>query len=92
VWINLLNLFIMKKFLLNSLLLASLITNAQCWESISNGETHVMAIKPNGTLWGWGNGSFGLLGNGTTSSSSEPEQIGTASDWKSVHAGLQFRD
>lgn len=80
----------MKKLLLFTILLYTVTTNAQCWESISNGETHVMAIKPNGTLWGWGNGSFGLLGNGTTSSSLEPEQIGIASDWKSVHAGLQF--
>ena len=78
----------MKKLLLNSLLLASLITNAQCWESISNGETHVMGIKPNGTLWGWGRGDVGLNGNGGISAN-EPQQIGTSTDWKSVHSGLQ---
>lgn len=76
----------MKKLLLNSLLLASLITNAQCWESISNGETHVMGIKPNGTLWGWGREN--LNGNGGNFTS-QPLQIGTATDWKSVHSGLQ---
>ena len=75
----------MKKLLLNSLLLASLITNAQCWESVSNGETHVMGIKPNGTLWGWGREN--LNGNGGDFAN-EPQQIGTASDWKSVHAGI----
>ena len=76
----------MKKLLLNSLLLASIITNAQCWESISNGETHVMGIKPNGTLWGWGREN--LNGNGGNFTS-QPQQIGTATDWKSVHSGLQ---
>ena len=75
----------MKKLLLNSLLLASLITNAQCWESVSNGETHVMGIKPNGTLWGWGREN--LNGNGGDFAN-EPQQIGTSTDWKSVHAGI----
>jgi alpha-tubulin suppressor-like RCC1 family protein len=75
----------MKKLLLKSLLLASLITNAQCWESVSNGETHVMGIKPNGTLWGWGREN--LNGNGGNFTS-QPQQIGTATDWKSVHAGI----
>jgi alpha-tubulin suppressor-like RCC1 family protein len=78
----------MKKLLLNSLLLASIITNAQCWESVSNGETHVMGIKPNGTLWGWGRGDAGLNGNGGNFAI-EPQQIGIATDWKSVHSGLQ---
>jgi alpha-tubulin suppressor-like RCC1 family protein len=79
----------MKKFILYTILLYSITTTAQCWESIANGiEQHVMAIQPNGTLWGWGNGAVGKLGNGTGWSSNTPEQIGTATDWKTVSAGF----
>ena len=82
----------MKKLLLNSLLLASLITNAQCWESVSNGETHVMGIKLNGTLWGWGNNTSRQLGFYTNPGIHQhtPIQIGTSNDWQSVAAGAQF--
>ncbi len=79
----------MKKFILYTILLYSITTTAQCWESISNGEQHVMAIRPNGTLWGWGNGEGGKLGNGTGWSSSTPDQIGSATDWKSISAGKE---
>ena len=77
----------MKNLILFIALVFCLISaNAQCWESISNGETHVMAIKPNGTLWGWGREN--LNGNGGNYTN-QPVQIGSATDWKSVHAGLQ---
>ena len=76
----------MKKLLLFTILLYTVTTKAQCWESVSNGETHVMAIKPNGTLWGWGHEN--LNGNGGNYTN-QPVQIGIATDWKSVHAGLQ---
>jgi alpha-tubulin suppressor-like RCC1 family protein len=80
----------MKKFILYTILLYSITTAAQCWESISNGEQHVMAIRPNGTLWGWGTaGTIGRLGNGTAGSSNVPALIGTDYDWKSVSAGQE---
>lgn len=54
----------MKKILLITLLFTALITNAQCWESISVGEVHVNGIQTDGTLWGWGqNGDAGIVGN-----------------------------
>jgi hypothetical protein len=62
----------MRKLLLFTILLYGVTTSAQCWESISNGETHVMAIKPNGTLWGWGRGDVGLNGNSGISAN-EPQ-------------------
>ncbi len=78
----------MKKILLIAFLLTYVYSNAQCWESISIGERHVLGIQTNGTLWGWGhNGDTGKIGNGNTWSYSAPIQIGTATDWNTVNAG-----
>ena len=61
--------------------------NAQCYTKISAGFGHVLAIKSNGTLWGWGNNGYSQLGDGTTVSKSSPVQIGTATNWAKVEAG-----
>jgi alpha-tubulin suppressor-like RCC1 family protein len=53
----------------------------------SPGSTHVLAIKPNGTLWGWGANGSGGLGNGNNTSTSSSTQIGADTDWQSVSAG-----
>ena len=37
---------------------------AQCWITIATGPTHSLGIKSNGTLWAWGENSFGQLGDG----------------------------
>jgi alpha-tubulin suppressor-like RCC1 family protein len=77
----------MKKILLNSLLLATLITNAQCWKTVSVGEQHSVGLQTNGTLWGWGfNGDIGRVGNGAISDVLSPTQISSATDWKEVYA------
>ena len=36
--------------------------------AISAGNNHTMAIKSDGTLWSWGDNSYGQLGDGTTES------------------------
>jgi alpha-tubulin suppressor-like RCC1 family protein len=46
-----------------------------------------MAIKTNGTLWGWGNNLSGRMGTGNTTSTSSPVQIGTLSDWAKISCG-----
>ena len=38
------------------------------WKTVTMGVAHTMAIKTDGTLWGWGIISSGHLGNGTQSS------------------------
>jgi len=83
----------MKKLLLTSIftLLSFTTTFAQggiaCWREISAGANFTLAIKTDGTLWGWGqNGN--LLGLGFfTVSQNLPIQIGTANDWMTVSAG-----
>ncbi len=58
-----------------------------CWREVSAGQNFTLAIKSDGTLWGWGaNGN--LLGlNGNTANQNLPIQIGTANDWMTVSAG-----
>ena len=78
----------MKKILLITLLITAFNSKAQCWETVSVGERHVVGIQNNGTLWSWGfNADDGALGNGTTWSTNVPTQIGSATDWKEVNAG-----
>ena len=43
----------------------------------SSGLSYTMAVKNDGTLWGWGAGGFGKLGDGGTTNRSSPVQIGT---------------
>jgi hypothetical protein len=63
------------------------------WAIISTGWYHVMAIKTNGTLWGWGSNDYGQLGLGTagyqSGNKNVPKQIGTDNDWIAVAAGNQ---
>lgn len=49
-----------------------------------------LAIKNDGTLWGWGDGRLGQLGIGTYSSPATPKQVGTDSDWVAVSLGNSF--
>ncbi len=54
------------------------------WISASCGDKHTMAIKSDGTLWGWGFNQFGQLGTGNNVDSNIPVQIGTQNDWVDV--------
>lgn len=56
------------------------------WVHISAGEETVLAIKSNGTLWGWGNNVVGQIGGGI-GSQRVPTQKGTETDWKTAEAG-----
>ncbi|MBK5286220.1 MAG: T9SS type A sorting domain-containing protein, partial [Bacteroidia bacterium] len=43
--------------------------------SISSGQFHSFALKNDGTVWAWGNNSYGQLGIGTTTGTSIPIQV-----------------
>lgn len=67
------------------------IGTANDWATVSAGNVHSLAVKTNGTLWSWGNGQFGQLGNGLFNSATpNVTQVGTATDWLSVSAGNRF--
>lgn len=57
------------------------------WKSVEIGySAHSLALKTDGTLWSWGYGGSGQLGNGYTSRTT-PAQVGTATNWKSISTG-----
>jgi alpha-tubulin suppressor-like RCC1 family protein len=59
------------------------------WKSVTAGSAHTAAIKTDGTLWLWGYGGSGALGNNSTISHSSPVQtISGGTNWKS--AGLTY--
>ncbi|RZK54031.1 MAG: RCC1 repeat-containing protein, partial [Hymenobacter sp.] len=59
---------------------------ATTWQSLDAGLYHVVALRTDGTLWAWGRNDRGQLGTGSTTSTSQPVQVGTAT-WQSVSAG-----
>ena len=42
------------------------------WKQVSSGSDHIAAVKTDGTLWVWGNGNNGRLGNNATTNRSTP--------------------
>ena len=62
------------------------------WSQIAAGVSgeHSLAIKSDGTLWTWGYNFYGQLGDGTGTNRNVPIQIGIATDWSQVAAGLFF--
>jgi alpha-tubulin suppressor-like RCC1 family protein len=61
------------------------------WKQVASGTAHTAAIKTDGTLWTWGYGGSGRLGNGvTTFNVSTPvTTFAGGSNWKQVSAGGQ---
>jgi len=59
------------------------------WASITTGWQHACGIRLGGTLWCWGDNSFGQLGIGSTTGQSLPQQVTTPArtGWASVTGG-----
>ena len=60
------------------------------WKQVTCGFFHAAAIKTDGTLWTWGPGDTGRLGNNTTSTRSIPvTTFAGGTNWKQVSSGSQ---
>ncbi len=51
------------------------------WSSVAAGSSFGLAIKTDGTLWGWGYNQYGQLGSGSTAMSQPLTQSGSENDW-----------
>ena len=56
------------------------------WNQIDGGLSHALARKTDGTLWVWGNGGDGALGDNTVMCKSSPVQV-PGSTWSDISAG-----
>ena len=67
-------------------------TGGTNWKQVSTGNQHTAAIKTDGTLWTWGSGGAGRLGNGaTTGTISTPvTTFAGGTNWKQVDCGYGF--
>lgn len=59
------------------------------WSMVSAGYRHTGAVKNDGTLWMWGNNTYGQLGNNATllKHSSPVQTIAGGTNWKQVSCG-----
>jgi alpha-tubulin suppressor-like RCC1 family protein len=58
------------------------------WKQVSCGRDHTSSVKTDGTLWTWGEGAFGQLGNDSTTDRLTPvTTFAGGTDWKQVSSG-----
>lgn len=58
------------------------------WQHVTAGANFGLAIKENGTLWGWGDHNNAALANGQiTGSTLHPTQTGIATNWAALATG-----
>jgi alpha-tubulin suppressor-like RCC1 family protein len=58
------------------------------WKQVAGGNNHTTAIKTDGTLWTWGLGTSGQLGDNTITSRSTPvTTFAGGTNWKQVAGG-----
>ncbi len=65
----------------------SIMPSTTPWSTIDAAASHSCGIKADGTLWCWGKGSEGQLGNNGTGNSNTPVQIASTIGWKSISLG-----
>lgn len=55
------------------------------------GHNHHVLVRPDGTMWSWGNNEFGQLGTGDFQAQTSPIEIGSGNVWRQVARG-QFHN
>lgn len=64
------------------------ISSGYNWKQVAGGQVSMFAIKADGTLWGWGSNSQGILGDNSITTRSSPVQtVSSGTNWKLVSAG-----
>jgi hypothetical protein len=58
--------------------------------AIAGGGYHSLAVKKDGTVWTWGNNSYGQLGDGTTTQRLVPVQVSGLTNIKDVAGGQHY--
>ena len=54
------------------------------WSAFAGGDASSIALKTDGTMWTWGEGTNGRLGQNNTTSYSSPRQVGTNTNWSKI--------
>ena len=59
------------------------------WSAIAAGSFHTIALKSNGSLWGWGRDDFGQLGDNSNTNKNAPVPVfGGGNTWVAITAGI----
>lgn len=64
--------------------------NSQYWVQVSVSETHSAAVHQTGSLWLWGAGNEGQLGNGNFGNAFRPVRLDNTREWDFVSCGPGF--
>ncbi len=64
--------------------------NPYVFTQIASGFAHSLALRSDGSIWGWGNNNHGQLGDSTLSNHPVPIRIGTENDWIKIVAHGNF--
>lgn len=78
---------VVRIYVLFALFLLPIPLQAQCWEYVSCGSWHSLAIRNNGSLWAWGANLNGQLGDGSNVFKTIPVQVGNSTQWMKTEAG-----
>jgi len=58
------------------------------WKQVAGARNYTMAVKTDGTLWGWGEGGAGRIGNNSTGNTNVPvTTFAGGNNWKQVDGG-----
>ena len=63
------------------------LTNWSTGPNKLSGSLHFGAVKTDGTLWTWGDNTYGQLGLGDTTNIDSPVQVGSLTNWDTISTG-----